>query len=170
MNYQVTGNEYIALPTLREADAALESLSFLHMGAKGMLELHGTQERPLLAPFVQREGSETPLTGLRWERLYSWIPRFTTELCGLALEGVLLTPIDERGFGWRLRATNREAEAEITLGLRGTWAKTLHSVNESKPVAGKKHLYPSGWNHCYVMDLRPGLSLFAFAPIYTEQP
>ena len=170
MNYQVTGNEYIALPTLREADAALESLSFLHMGAKGMLELHGTQERPLLAPFVQREGSETPLTGLRWERLHSWIPRFTTELCGLALEGVLLTPIDERGFGWRLRATNREAEAEITLGLRGTWAKTLHSVNESKPVAGEKHLYPSGWNHCCVMDLRPGLSLFAFAPIYTEQP
>lgn len=170
MNYQVTGNEYVALPTLREADAALEGLSFLHMGAKGMLELCGTQERPLLAPFVQRAGSEVPLEGLRWERLHSWIPRFTAELCGLALEGILLTPIDERGFGWRLRATNREAAAEITLGLRGTWAQTLHSVNESKPVEAEKHLYPSGWNHCHVMDLRPGLSLFAFAPIYTEQP
>lgn len=170
MNYQVTGNEYVALPTLREADAALEGLSFLHMGAKGMLELRGTQERPLLAPFVQRAGSEVPLEGLRWERLHSWIPRFTAELCGLALEGILLTPIDERGFGWRLRATNREAAAEITLGLRGTWAQTLHSVNESKPVEAEKHLYPSGWNHCHVMDLRPGLSLFAFAPIYTEQP
>ena len=170
MNYQVTGNEYVALPTLREADAALESLSFLHMGAKGMLELRGTQERPLLAPFVQRAGSEVPLEGLRWERLHSWIPRFTAELCGLALEGILLTPIDERGFGWRLRATKREAAAEITLGLRGTWAQTLHSVNESKPVEAEKHLYPSGWNHCHVMDLRPGLSLFAFAPIYTEQP
>ena len=77
MNYQVTGNEYVALPTLREADAALESLSFLHMGAKGMLELCGTQEAPLLAPFVQRAGSEMPLEGLRWERLHSWIPRFT---------------------------------------------------------------------------------------------
>ena len=170
MNYQVTGNEYVALPTLREADAALESLSFLHMGAKGMLELCGTQEAPLLAPFVQRAGSEMPLEGLRWERLHSWIPRFTAEFCGLALEGILLTPIDERGFGWRLRATNREAAAEITLGLRGTWAQTLHSVNESKPVDAEKHLYPSGWNHCHVMDLRPGLSLFAFAPIYTEQP
>ena len=170
MNYQVTGNEYVALPTLREADAALESLSFLHMGAKGMLELCGTQEAPLLAPFVQRAGSEVPLEGLRWERLHSWIPRFTAELCGLALEGILLTPIDERGFGWRLRATKREAAAEITLGLRGTWAQTLHSVNESKPVEAEKHLYPSGWNHCHVMDLRPGLSLFAFAPIYTEQP
>lgn len=170
MSYQVTGNEYVALPTLREADAALESLSFLHMGAKGMLELCGTQEAPLLAPFVQRAGSEMPLEGLRWERLHSWIPRFTAELCGLALEGILLTPIDERGFGWRLRATNREGAAEITLGLRGTWAQTLHSVNESKPVDAEKHLYPSGWNHCHVMDLRPGLSLFAFAPIYTEQP
>ena len=92
MNYQVTGNEYIALPTLREADAALEGLSFLHMGAKGMLELCGTQERPLLAPFVQRAGSVVLLDGLHWERLHSWIPRFTAELCGLALEGVLLTP------------------------------------------------------------------------------
>ena len=140
MNYQVTGNEYVALPTLREADAALEGLSFLHMGAKGMLELCGTQEAPLLAPFVQRAGSEMPLEGLRWERLHSWIPRFTAELCGLALEGILLTPIDERGFGWRLRATNREGAAEITLGLRGTWAQTLHSVNESKPVDAEKHL------------------------------
>lgn len=170
MNYQVTGNEYIALPTLREADAALESLSFLHMGAKGMLELCGTEARPLLAPFVQRGETEAPLAGLHWQRLHSWIPCFTAELDGLALEGILLTPIDERGFGWRLRVTNRNDACEITLGLRGTWAKTLHSVNESKPVDCEKQLYPSGWNHCYVMDLRPGLSLFAFAPIYTEQP
>lgn len=170
MNYQVTGNEYIALPTLRETDAALESLSFLHMGAKGMLELCGTETRPLLAPFVQRGESAVPLAGLHWQRLHSWIPCFTAELDGLALEGVLLTPIDERGFGWRLRVTNRKDACEITLGLRGAWVQTLHSVNESKPVDCEKQLYPSGWNHCYVMDLRPGLSLFAFAPIYTEQP
>ena len=58
MNYHVTGNEYVALPTLREADAALESLSFLHMRAKGMLELCGTQEAPLRSAHLSQH--------LRW--------------------------------------------------------------------------------------------------------
>ena len=39
MNYFVTGNEYVSLPTIRQTDAAIEGLSFLHMGAKGMIEL-----------------------------------------------------------------------------------------------------------------------------------
>lgn len=50
MNYYVTGNEYISLPTIREADGALEGLSFLHMGAKGMIEICGSPEKPLLKP------------------------------------------------------------------------------------------------------------------------
>ena len=46
MNYYVTGNEYVSLPTIRESDGAIEGLSFLHMGAKGMIELCGSGEKP----------------------------------------------------------------------------------------------------------------------------
>lgn len=168
MNYYVTGNEYVSLPTIRETDAALEGLSFLHMGAKGMIEMCGSLEKPLLKPFIEVNGAEIPLSNLKWRRIHHWIPVFTASAGDIEVEGLILTPIDERGFGYRLKAKNHGIGADIRLGLRGTWVETKHSINESKLIEINKNLYPSGWNHCSVMDLRPDLSLFAFAPIYTE--
>lgn len=170
MNYYVTGNEYVSLPTIRETDGAIEGLSFLHMGAKGMIEMCGTSQKPLLKPFLQVDGKDLLLTNLRWHRLHHWIPVFTADAGDMEVEGLILTPIDERGFGYRLKVTNHGKDADIRAGLYGTWAETKHSINESKPIEVKKNLYTSGWNHCHVMDLRPDLSLFAFAPIYTECP
>ena len=40
-HYQVTGNEMLSLPTLRESDGAAEGVTFLMMQAKGLLEIHG---------------------------------------------------------------------------------------------------------------------------------
>ena len=37
MHYQITGNEYISLPTLRESDGAAEGVTFLYMQVKGLL-------------------------------------------------------------------------------------------------------------------------------------
>ena len=39
--YQVTGNEYVSLPTIRESDGSIESISCLYMQLKGMIELKG---------------------------------------------------------------------------------------------------------------------------------
>ena len=39
--YQVTGNEYVSLPTIRESDGAIEGISCLFMRLKGMIELKG---------------------------------------------------------------------------------------------------------------------------------
>ena len=170
MNYYVTGNEYVSLPTIREMDGALEGLSFLHMGAKGMIEMCGSPEKPLLQPFIQINEEEMRLSDLHWNRIAHWIPRFVARKESLEVEGIILAPIDERGFGYRLRVINHGAQIRVCLGLRGTWSETKHSINESKTIEVKKNLYASGWNHCSVMDLRPNLSLFAFAPIYTETP
>lgn len=170
MSYYVTGNEYVSLPTIRESDGAIEGLSFLHMGAKGMIELRGNENSPLLNPFLQVNGKELPLQELKWKRLNHWIPVFSANTENTEMEGLILAPVDERGFGYRLRITNHGERADIRFGLRGAWVDTMHSVNESKAIAIEKNLYTSGWNHCSVMDMRPDLSLFAFAPIYTEAP
>lgn len=169
-SYFVTGNEVVSLPTIRESDAAIESLSFLHMGAKGMIEMCGSKDAPLLKPYVCLDGKAVALGEFQWSRQHYWIPEFTACAGTLDLGGTILAPIGERGFGYRLRLTNRGEAASVCFGLTGAWSATKHSVNESKPIQIEKNLYPSGWNHCYVMDLRPDLSLFAFAPIYTEQP
>lgn len=166
--YLVTGNEYVSLPTIRQRDGAIESLSFLHMGAKGMIELCGSSDKPLIAPFAEINGLSLPEGGRRWKRLNSWVPQFEAEYGGCKLEGTLLAPIGERGFGYRLVLNAGADGVGYKLGVNGCWAEALHSVNESKPIATEKHVYASGWNHSFVMDMRPGLSLFAFAPIFTE--
>lgn len=170
MNYYVTGNEYVSLPTIRDIDGGIDSLSFLHMGAKGMIELCGSESSPLLRPFLNVNGTLTPLADLRWSRRHHWIPEFTAVAGDIEVSGLILAPIDERGFGYYLKIKNLGTENKASFGLCGTWAETRHSINESKPIKVEKNLYSSGWNHCHVMDLRPNLSLFAFAPIYTEQP
>ena len=166
--YLVTGNEAVSLPTIRESDGGLEGISILYMAAKGMLEIVGS---PLMAPFVEIDNEAILLTDFSWEWTRYWIPSFTARAGGVRVEGVILAPVGERGFCYRLKVVNQDfKEHQVRYGLKGCWDKTLHSINESKLVDGERHAYGSGWNHAFVMDMRVGVSLFALAPIYTEQP
>jgi len=167
--YQVTGNEYLSLPTLRESDGAVEGLTFLHMGAKGMLELKGDETTPLLRPFVTIDGQKTAITSLSWKREHYWIPSFSTKAGDLRVTGTVLCPLNERAFFYRLKLHNdSQSLIHCGAGLGGCWAQTLHEVNESKPVGGQTFLLQSNWNHHFVMEMRSGLPLFAWAPIFED--
>ena len=170
MKYQVTGNEYVSLPTIRESDGGLEGISFLHMDCKGMLEVCGDAELPLLRPFIEVNGRKRLPEKLQWSPASSWIPSFTARVGDLSITGTWLAPLGERGFGCKLSVENKNgAGADIRFGLEGCWARTLHSINESKPVEGVQNAYESGWNHSVVFDMRVGVSLFAFAPIFDKR-
>ena len=167
--YQATGNEYLSLPTLRESDGAVEGLPFLHMGAKGMLELRGLENTPLLRPTVTVDGRETALESLRWERDRCWIPTFCAKAGVCTVTGTVLFPLNERAFFYRLKVRNNgQSPVRCGAGLAGCWAQTLHVVNESKPVGGQTFLLESNWNHHFVMEMRAGLPLFAWAPIFED--
>lgn len=169
--YIVTGNETVSLPTIREADGSIEGISLLHMGAKGMLELCGSKEQPFLKPFAEADGRDIPITDFKWEYSHYWIPGFQARAGSIQVKGTLLAPIGERGFCYRLSVENEDNKpVDIVFGLKGCWSKALHSINESKEIQSEKNVYKSGWNHCFVCDLRLGFSLLAFAPIYTEKP
>lgn len=169
--YLVTGNESISLPTIREADGSLEGISFLHMGSKGMLEMCGNKQMPFLRPYIKIDGINVELTNLTWKRVHYWIPTFEAKAKDIILKCIILAPLKERGFCYRMEVINKgEKEQSIQFGLEGCWAQTLHSINESKEIDSKKNAYESGWNHSVVFDLRIGISLFAFAPIFTEKP
>lgn len=169
MKYQVTGNEYVSLPTIREIDGGLEGISFLHMGSKGMLELCGSTELPLLRPYIELNGVRQPLIEFHWSLDQFWIPSFTAISGDLKIKGTWLCPLGERGFGCKLEVKNESgAKVDISFGLDGCWAQTLHSINESKPIEGTMHVYNSNWNHSVMFDMRIGVSLFAFAPIFAD--
>lgn len=169
MKYQVTGNEYISLPTIREDDGGLEGISFLHMGCKGMIEICGGTKTPLLQPFIEICGKRRQLTQAEWTLDGYWIPSFTASACEAGIAGTWLAPLGERGFGCRLEIEGRSATpVSVRFGLEGCWSETLHSINESKPINAEKYAYDSDWNHNVVFDIRPVTSLFAFAPIFAE--
>lgn len=163
VKYQVTGNEYLSLPTIREADGSVEDITFLYMQAKGMLAMRGREG--LIAPFMIADGQQVTLAP-RWNREHYWIPSFASSHEGLAFQCTYLTPVNERGLGLRIRVKNEGTAARrVNFGLKGQWEQTLHEINETGALTEGRKSQPSGWNHMFVWSQHAGLPLFAFAPI-----
>lgn len=164
--YLPTGSEQVSLPRVNEINAGVEDLTFLHMASRGLIDLRGGQLEPLMRPFVAQHGVEAELGGFEWSRLGYWYPRFAARAGALGLEGVILTPVGERGFGYRLRLTNNGAETvETAFGLRGQTGSAWHCVNVDKPIEGALNCYVSGWSDLPVFEQMCGVPLFALAPI-----
>ena len=164
--YLPTGSEQVSLPRVNEINAGVEDLTFLHMASRGLIDLRGGQLEPLMRPFVAQQGVEAELGGFEWSRLGYWYPRFAARAGALGLEGVILTPVGERGFGYRLRLTNHGAETvETAFGLRGQTGSAWHCVNVDKPIEGALNCYVSGWSGLPVFEQMCGVPLFALAPI-----
>ena len=103
--YLPTGNEMISLPKLNADTAAIEDLTFLSMQQRGMIELCGTENVPLMQPFIQIDQEELALTGLQWSREHFWIPSGHKETEQATVKFTVLTPVGERGFAMRLSVT-----------------------------------------------------------------
>lgn len=162
MAFQVTGNEYLSLPTIREEDGAIEGVTFLYMQAKGLLELRGNTG--LIKPYLcfNRERETMVPT---WTRCHYWIPVLHARVGGIDFTCTYLTPVGERAFGIRLTAVNHSAmSADIRIGLDGSWDHTLHEINETTEMTVGREVIRSGWNSMFVWQQRPGLPLFAMAP------
>ncbi|NLV57339.1 MAG: glycoside hydrolase family 125 protein [Clostridiales bacterium] len=164
--YQVTGNEFVSLPTIRERDGAVEGITFLYMAAKGLLEIHG--DEAIIAPYLIIKDREIALKP-QWERGHYWIPRFTCETEDIRFTCTYLTPIGERAFAIRLQAINSGTKtAPVSLGLKGCWDRTLHEINETTEIPGGRECHESGWNHLFIWTQKAGLPLFSFAPIVAD--
>ena len=167
-NYLPTGNDYVSLPTLRESDGAIEAVGFLYMTQKGMVELRGTDETPLIRPFVHVNQKAQPLTDVAWTRDQYWIPKMTARAGDAELSATYLTPIGERGFCVRLTVKS-DRDAAVRLGMDGCWAKAMHIINEEKEVQGEKRCFESHWNKSILFEMQAGFTLFSLAPM-TDLP
>ena len=96
-----TGNEFISLPTIREADGAILSMNTLHMLRKGLVSFYGTDDLPFLMPYIEVDGTRTKFVNIKWSLLNNWIPVFTAAIEGnanLEIQGTILTHAGEKGF------------------------------------------------------------------------
>lgn len=166
--YIPTGNEMISLPQINEATAGIESITYLSMQHKGMIEIRGSSDAPLIKPFVEINGTEFELTDISVHRDHYWIPVFKAKVGNCGLEMTVLTPIKERGFAVKLAVTGDEA-ADITWGLCGCWESSLHCVNENKKIEGTSHCFKSFWNDSLIFEMHCGTPMFSFAPICAQK-
>lgn len=167
--YLPTGNEFVAVPTLYSENAAIESINFLHMGSRGLIEIVGSKEKPLIKPYLIWNGRAIELSDLSWEREDFWIPRFTFSNERVQLRGKICAPVGERGFIYQLEVSNHSADvAEVEFGLYGTWLQAIHSINESKPIQGEKIGYYSSWNQSLALDFRTAMTMFSFGVLPSE--
>lgn len=162
--YIPTGNEMISLPKINEYTAGIEDFTYLSMQHKGLIEVRGSEQVPLIAPFVQIDGHGIPLTDLHWHREHYWIPTLTAKAGDRDFTMTILTPVGERGFAVKLTLSGGEAQS-LTWGLRGCWESSWNCINEDKQLEGSVHCYESGWNFSLVFDFRSGAPVFAFAPM-----
>ena len=163
-----TGNERLSLPCIQEADGAVQNITFLHMGFKGLIDIRGTPQESLINPYITVNGRLFPFKNLVWKRLNYWIPQFTAASDALKVTGTILAPIGERGFVYRLELMNKGSEAlSATAGLKGLWNSAWHCINEDKILNGTAHVYKSNWNNGIVFDFRSTSSVFSFAPMFS---
>lgn len=165
-----TGNERLSIPGVSESDGSIFDITFLHMGVKGLIDIRGTLDQPLMKPLLVMANETCPITVQSWERLNYWIPQFHAHSGDLKIKGTILTPIGERGFIYRLEFTNEGTETlSFNAGLEGLWHSSWHCINEDKPLDGKAYAYRSGWNEGIVFDFRCGIPLFSFAPMLSRK-
>ena len=162
--YLPTGNEFLSLPKINEQTAGIEDITYLSMGHKGMIEIRGGDNLPLIRPFLQVDGHRLPLTQMQWSRDHFWLPLLKGKAGKMNFSMTILPPIGERGFAIRMELEGA-ARAPIAWGLEGCWESSWHCINEDKPLDGTMHCYESGWNHSIVFDFRCGAPMFAFAPM-----
>lgn len=166
-HYIPTGNEFVSLPKLNELTAGIEDVTLLSMQYKGMFDIRGSRETPLMIPFVKVNGEEQPLTDMVWSREHYWIPTMTGKAGGRAFKMTVLSPIGERGYIIRLTIAS-DKEEEIEWGMRGCWDSSYHCINEDQKLNGTVHCYRSGWNFGIIFDFRTGTPVFSFAPMCDE--
>jgi hypothetical protein len=168
--YLPTGNETVALPTLRSEDAGVESINVLHMGLNGLLSFSGVGV-PFLRPVVRVDGEEVPMDGkLTWRRLADWVPEFKFENEILAVTGAWVCPPGERGFYLRLHVENRApGSVEASLGFLASWSECLHTINVTKRLEAGRFLIVESWDRMPVMEMRAPAPVAALG-FYPEDP
>ncbi len=139
-----TGNDWIALPSIRAADGALRDMNLISMRYRGLMEMAGVAGQPLMAPFVEINGRDRPLTNLTWTLRDYWIPTATMEADGLRISVTYVAPSASRAAIIRFRVTNfSDAAIHVAPGMQVGWGATYRVTYSPEPLGGTRTMTPT---------------------------
>lgn len=160
-----TGNEHVSIPDVSTATGGIESAGFMHKGFRACVEMHGSDDCPLLRPVVEMDGKQLPTSHMRSELLSYWIPEFTTPTPELTATATLFAPLDRRGFVYAIELENlSSSQRQVRAGWRGCWQSTCVSASLSRPMRGTRYANISSRKAATpVIEFRGNTPLFAMA-------
>ena len=139
-----TGNDWIALPSIRASDGALQNFNVISMRYRGLLEIAGAADRPLMTPFVEIAGARRPLSQLQWSLRDYWIPTATMEADGVRVQLTYVAPPDSRAAIIRFQLTNlRSTPVRVGPGMVLDWARTNRVTYSPEPLSGSRTMSPT---------------------------
>lgn len=171
MRRLTTGNEYISISDIAAETGAVMSVGFMHSGFRACVELHGSDDYPLLKPVVEVNGEEIPTRSLQRETISYWIPRFHIPTPELTITSTIFAPLDRRGFVYMLSLENTtDADLKVHAGWKGCWKSSCHAARLIRQMAGAKYGSISSWQEGIpVMEFRGHTPLFSMAVVPGEQ-
>ena len=101
-----TGNDWIALPSIRASDGTLQNFNVISMRYRGLIEVAGPAKKPLMSPFVEIAGARLPLAHLKWTLRDYWLPTGTMETDGVRIRLTYVAPPVSRAAIVRFQVTN----------------------------------------------------------------
>jgi len=141
-----TGNEWIALPTIRASDGALGSFNVLSMRDRGLLEVAGAGGTPALQPYFKVGGKPLAFRNPSWELIEYWIPTAHLSAEGVEVSLTYCAPAGSRAAFIHMTLTNRRAEAApVTLGLKASWGALNRVTYTPVELHGERSVADAVW-------------------------
>jgi uncharacterized protein len=139
-----TGNDWIALPSIRASDGALQNFNVISTRYRGLLEVAGLADRPLMTPFIEIGGVRRPLERLQWAERDYWIPTGTMEADGVRVGLTYAAPPVSRAALIRFQITNlRRVPIKVAPGMDLDWGKTNRVTYSPEPLSGSRTMSPT---------------------------
>ncbi len=139
-----TGNDWIALPSIRAGDAALMDFNVISMRYRGLIEYAGATGQPLIKPFLAVADVRKPLANLHWSLRDYWLPTGTMEADGLRIRISYVAPFESRAAIIRFQVTNlNTAAVRVAPGMEVNWARTNRVTYSPEPLTGSRTMSPT---------------------------
>lgn len=139
-----TGNDWIALPSIRAGDAAIMDFNVISIRYRGLIEYAGPTGQPLIKPFLSVGGTRTRLRNLSWSLRDYWLPTGTMEADGIRTRISFVVPPGSRAAIVRFQVTNLgKTPAKVAPGMDVNWARTNRVTYSPEPLTGRRTMSPT---------------------------
>jgi len=167
-----TGNEYVSVPEIAVENAGISCIGFVQKAFRASVEIHGSEDIPLLKPVVEIDGDELFDDGVQHDLLSHWIPRFESSTPRIVAASTVFAPLGRRGFVCVLTLHNISGEKmQVRAGWKGCWKSSYHSANLSKLMSGVKFACISSQKQkTPIIEFRGHTPLFAVAFVSDSVP